>query len=279
MQAQALGLAGLALTDRNSLAGIVRAHQQAKESGLRFLVGCRLDLVGGTSLLCWPTDRPAYARLSSLLTHGKRLAAKGGCTLTLDDVLGARRGADLRPAPARDAGRRFRRAGRPAAAGVAATALSRPEPSLRRRRCPATREPGRARARGRDQAARHQRRPLPPSRPAAFAGRADLHPRACAAPGRGPAPVRQCRAPPEAASRDGAAVPGPSRRAREHAGDRRALPVLARPSWPTTTRSRAATTAARRTRSWPAARWRARGSATRTICRRRSSSCSGTSWS
>ena len=46
VQAQALGLAGLALTDRNSLAGIVRAHQQAKETGLRFLVGCRLDLVG-----------------------------------------------------------------------------------------------------------------------------------------------------------------------------------------------------------------------------------------
>ena len=87
VQAQALGLAGLALTDRNSLAGVVRAHAQAKASGLRFLVGCRLDLVDGTSLLCWPTDKPAYARLSSLLTHGKRLAAKGGCTLTLDDVL------------------------------------------------------------------------------------------------------------------------------------------------------------------------------------------------
>jgi error-prone DNA polymerase len=87
VQAQALGLAGLALTDRNSFAGIVRAHQQAKETGLRFLVGCRLDLVDGTSLLCWPTDKPAYARLSSLLTYGKRLAAKGGCTLTLDDVL------------------------------------------------------------------------------------------------------------------------------------------------------------------------------------------------
>src|SRR3954451_4550853 len=87
VQAHALGLAGIALTDRNSFAGIVRAHQQAKESGLRFLVGCRLDLVDGTSLLCWATDRPAYARLHSLLTHGKRLAAKGCCTLTLDDIL------------------------------------------------------------------------------------------------------------------------------------------------------------------------------------------------
>src|SRR3954466_14291980 len=59
VQAQSLGLAAIALADRNSFAGIVRAHQQAKESGLRFLVGCRLDLVGGTPLLCWPTPGPA----------------------------------------------------------------------------------------------------------------------------------------------------------------------------------------------------------------------------
>src|SRR5215471_4070300 len=81
VQAQALGLAGIAVTDRNSLAGVVRAHQQAKELGVRFLVGCRLDLACGTSLLCWPGDKAAYARLSSLLTHGKRRAAKAGCTL------------------------------------------------------------------------------------------------------------------------------------------------------------------------------------------------------
>ena len=75
VQAQALGLAGLALTDRNSLAGIVRAHQQAKELGLRFLVGCRLDLVDGTSLLCWPTDQPAYAEAQ--LAADPRQAAGG----------------------------------------------------------------------------------------------------------------------------------------------------------------------------------------------------------
>jgi error-prone DNA polymerase len=86
-QAHELGLAGLALTDRNSLAGVVRAHLAAKACGLRFVVGCRLDLVDGTALLCWPTDKAAYARLSSLLTLGKGRAAKGGCTLALDDVL------------------------------------------------------------------------------------------------------------------------------------------------------------------------------------------------
>ena len=86
-QAQALGLAGLALTDRNSLAGVVRAHAKAGELGLRFVVGCRLDLSDAPSILCWPTDRPAYARLSSLLTLGKRRAGKGRCELTLADVL------------------------------------------------------------------------------------------------------------------------------------------------------------------------------------------------
>ena len=85
-RAQELGLAALALTDRNTLAGVVRAHVKAKELGFRFLVGCRLDLVEGISLLSWPTDRPAYARLSTLLTLGKRRAAKAQCRLTLDDV-------------------------------------------------------------------------------------------------------------------------------------------------------------------------------------------------
>ncbi len=86
-QAQALGLAGMALTDRNSFAGLVRAHVKARELGLRFLPGVRLDLEDAPSLLCWPSDRAAYARLSTLLTLGKRRAPKGQCHLRLADVL------------------------------------------------------------------------------------------------------------------------------------------------------------------------------------------------
>ncbi len=86
-QARVLGHAGIALTDRNSFAGLVRAHAKAKEIGLRFLPGVRLDLTDAPSMLCYPTDRPAYARLSILLTTGKRRAKKGACTLNLDDVL------------------------------------------------------------------------------------------------------------------------------------------------------------------------------------------------
>ncbi len=85
--AAALGLSAIAITDRNSLAGVVRAHVGAKSAGIRLLVGARLDLRDGLSLLCFPTDRAAYGRLSRLLTVGRRRAPKGECWLDLDDVL------------------------------------------------------------------------------------------------------------------------------------------------------------------------------------------------
>src|SRR5689334_14059085 len=62
-QAAGLGIEALAVVDRNSLAGIVRAHQAAKDTGVRLIVGCRLDLIDGMSVLVYPTDRPAYSRL------------------------------------------------------------------------------------------------------------------------------------------------------------------------------------------------------------------------
>ena len=85
--AASLGQAAVAVTDRNSLAGIVRAHMAAKKAGIRFIVGCRLDLSDGVSLLCYPTDRAAYARLTRLLTLGKRRAGKGQCELRYGDVV------------------------------------------------------------------------------------------------------------------------------------------------------------------------------------------------
>ncbi|HEU0141528.1 MAG TPA: error-prone DNA polymerase [Bryobacteraceae bacterium] len=90
MAAAALsGLKAIALTDRDTLSGIVLAHSFLKQnptSGTRFIVGCRLDLANGASLLCYPTDRAAYGRLTRLLTLGKRRAAKGTCDLSLADV-------------------------------------------------------------------------------------------------------------------------------------------------------------------------------------------------
>jgi error-prone DNA polymerase len=82
-------LAAIALTDRNTLSGIVLAHthiKKAEGARTRFIVGCRLDLMSGASVLCYPTDRAAYGRLTRLLTLGRRRATKGACQLTLDDV-------------------------------------------------------------------------------------------------------------------------------------------------------------------------------------------------
>src|SRR5579883_3339996 len=85
--AAGLGHAAFAVTDRNTLAGVVRAHKAAEEVGIRFVLGCRLDLRDGCSLLCYPTDRAAYGRLSRLLTLGKRRAPKGECQLDYADLV------------------------------------------------------------------------------------------------------------------------------------------------------------------------------------------------
>jgi error-prone DNA polymerase len=85
--AKLLGLDAIAVTDRNTLAGVVRAHLAAKEvGGIKFVVGVHLDLKDAPSLLAYPTNRSAYGRLCRLLTLGQRRAEKGECILYLDDV-------------------------------------------------------------------------------------------------------------------------------------------------------------------------------------------------
>ncbi len=86
-QAAALGLPALGVADRNSFAGVVRAHRCAAETGVRLVVGCRLDLADGPPVLAYPADRAAYARLCRLLTLGKGRAGRpGGCDLRWDDL-------------------------------------------------------------------------------------------------------------------------------------------------------------------------------------------------
>lgn len=86
-QGALLGIEALAVADRNSLAGIVRAHEAAKATGVRLIVGCRLDLADGMSLLVYPTDRSAYSRLCRLLSIGKKRGGKGRCHLDWSDVV------------------------------------------------------------------------------------------------------------------------------------------------------------------------------------------------
>ncbi len=89
-----LGLAGFALTDRNTLAGVVRAHMAAKEAGLRYQPGCRLAFTDGTpDVFVWPRNLKGWNNLCLLLTAGNRRAPKGECWLAMGDLL--ERGANL----------------------------------------------------------------------------------------------------------------------------------------------------------------------------------------
>jgi error-prone DNA polymerase len=94
--ASTMEMPALGVTDRNSVAGIVRAMVAAREtsaqgSPVRLVTGCRLDLVTGASLLVWPEDLAAWSRLTRLLTVGKSRARpqhgeKGRCFLHWEDV-------------------------------------------------------------------------------------------------------------------------------------------------------------------------------------------------
>lgn len=85
-RAAELGYKAVAITDRNTLAGIVRAHVAARGKNIRFIPACRLDLLDGPGLLAYPTTKYAYANLSALLTEGNLRAEKGDCHLYRADV-------------------------------------------------------------------------------------------------------------------------------------------------------------------------------------------------
>ncbi|MEO1497337.1 MAG: error-prone DNA polymerase [Planctomycetota bacterium] len=76
----------LAVTDRNSLAGVVRAHVAAKEAKLKLIVGAELTLCDAPTMIAWATDRASYGRLCRLLTRGRRRTKKGACELGFQDL-------------------------------------------------------------------------------------------------------------------------------------------------------------------------------------------------
>jgi len=98
VQAAHAGLAGLGLADRNSVAGVVRAHLAKREQNLslRYHPGARLVFADGTpDILAYPRDRAAWGRLTRLLTLGNLRAEKGECLLRLDDLLAHQDGLEL----------------------------------------------------------------------------------------------------------------------------------------------------------------------------------------
>src|SRR3990172_4444206 len=85
-QAAELGYCALAVTDRNSLASVVRAHIAAKEVGLPLLIGAEITPIDAPAVVLLAADRAAYGRLARLITCGRRRSPKGECHLTFEDV-------------------------------------------------------------------------------------------------------------------------------------------------------------------------------------------------
>ncbi|HEY7238107.1 MAG TPA: PHP domain-containing protein, partial [Burkholderiales bacterium] len=84
-RAAALGYRALAITDECSLAGAVRAHQAAKERGLKLILGTEI-VFEKTRLVLLAPDRKAYGTISSLITLGRRRGKKGRYSLSRGDL-------------------------------------------------------------------------------------------------------------------------------------------------------------------------------------------------
>jgi error-prone DNA polymerase len=82
-----IGYAGIALTDRESVAGVVRGFTPAKELGMKYIVGSEIHPVDAPPMVLWPTDRTAYGQLCRLLSRGRMRAEKGSCELRWDDIV------------------------------------------------------------------------------------------------------------------------------------------------------------------------------------------------
>lgn len=86
-----LGYSAIAVTDRNSIAGVVRAYSAVKDAArghraMKLLTGAELHPEDGPPIVVWATDRHAYGQLARLITTGRRRAPKGECQLTVDDI-------------------------------------------------------------------------------------------------------------------------------------------------------------------------------------------------
>jgi error-prone DNA polymerase len=92
-RAHALGMSGIGIADRNTVAGVVRAHMAWRDigglgSGFRLIVGARLVFADSTpDIIAYPATRTGWGRLTRLLTLGNRRAVKGDCILHLDDLI------------------------------------------------------------------------------------------------------------------------------------------------------------------------------------------------
>ncbi len=85
-RAKACGYSALAITDECSLAGIVRALEASRATGVKLIVGAELQLEDGPKLVLLCENRAGYVALCSLITRGRRASGKGTYRLCCADL-------------------------------------------------------------------------------------------------------------------------------------------------------------------------------------------------
>jgi error-prone DNA polymerase len=87
-RAKALGYRALAITDEASMAGIVRAFEASKKTGLPLIVGSEIALEKGPRLVLLAQTLQGYQTLCRWITLGRRRASKGSYRLAMADIAG-----------------------------------------------------------------------------------------------------------------------------------------------------------------------------------------------
>jgi error-prone DNA polymerase len=85
-EAAELGYRGIAITDECSLAGIVRAHVEAKQRNIQLVIGAEFLLTEGIKLVLLAPHRAAYGQLSTLISRARHSSRKGSYRLSIDDL-------------------------------------------------------------------------------------------------------------------------------------------------------------------------------------------------
>ena len=91
-EAHRLGLTSLALTDRDGVYGVVRAHVKAQELGIHLIIGSQINVDDGSMIILLAEDKTGYANLCRLLTAGRLRSEKGQSLVSWHEIYGHRDG-------------------------------------------------------------------------------------------------------------------------------------------------------------------------------------------
>ena len=85
-EAYRLGLPALALTDRDGVYGVVRAHVKAREAGIKLIIGSEVTVHDGSTIVLLAQDRAGYANLCRLISKGRLRSETGESAVSWDEV-------------------------------------------------------------------------------------------------------------------------------------------------------------------------------------------------